>query len=405
MDEDFKADIAQVVDGANSFAIDLYAKVREPAGNLFYSPSSITMALAMTYAGARGETARQLAEALHFTLPPDRLHEAFRALQATTRTGSVELRIGNRLWGQKGYHFLPEFMDITDRCYGAKLADVDFRTAGEQARNEINRWVEQQTANKITDLVPLGALNAMTRLVLTNAVYFLGCWESEFDEENTTLAPFWTTATEHSPVSMMSQTKHFMYGEFDDLRVLELPYRSRAYELQDYEDKFGKGQRYVEIPDGGSDFAMVILLPRKMDGLKEIESRLSSTTLQQFVKLKPSPVDVQIPKFHVESSFLLGEALNSLGMKDAFILGGADFSGISDDPEGLYLGTVIHKAFVDVNKKGTEAAAATAAMMVGGSAMRPEPPKVFRADHPFLFVIRDRKTRLIHFIGRVANPS
>src|ERR1035438_3369511 len=160
MDDDLKPDLARVVDHTNHFALDLYAKLNDPAGNLFFSPSSITLALAMTVAGARGETARQMAEAVRFALPPDQLHEAFRALQASTRTGSVDLRIANRLWGQRGYHFLPEFMEITERCYGAKLADVDFRAAPEQAREEINRWFEQQTANKITNLISPDTLTA-----------------------------------------------------------------------------------------------------------------------------------------------------------------------------------------------------------------------------------------------------
>jgi serpin B len=403
--EDLKADLARVVDKTNHFALDLYAKLNEPAGNLFFSPSSITLALAMTVAGARGETARQMAEAVRFALPPDQLHEAFRELQASTRTGSVDLRIANRLWGQRGYHFLPEFMEITEWCYGAKLADVDFRAAPEQAREEINRWIEQQTANKITNLISPGVLNEMTRLVLANAVYFLGAWESEFKEANTKTAPFWTTPSEQSPVSMMSQTGHFMFGEFDDLQVLELPYRSRAYEMRHVKTKYYEGEQPVEIPGGGSDFSMCILLPRKIDGIKDIEARLSPATLQQWMKLRACRVEVQVPKFRVESAFSLSDALTSLGMKKAFVLGEADFSGMSDDPEGLFIGAVLHKAFVDVNEKGTEAAAATFVGMIGGSSMRPEPPKVFRADHPFLFLIRDRETQLIHFIGRVVNPT
>ena len=396
-----KADIAQIVESSNDFAIALYSKLaKEVPGNLFFSPSSIMAALAMTFAGADGETAREMADVLHFTLPADRLHEAFRQLRQSTRTGGVELRIANRLWGQRGYHFLPEFLETTDRCYGARLADVDFRGAAEVAREQINKWIEDQTAQKIKDLIPPGMLDSMTRLVLTNAVYFLGCWEHEFAEAATKDAPFWITPHDQHAVSMMHQTERFVYGESDGLQSLGMPYRKSKTEFR--RSKAGS----VEVSEDtniDSDLAMFIVLPRRIDGITEIEARLSPSTLQQWTTLDSRRVEIRIPKLRIDSAFMSGTTLGSMGMRKAFSRE-ADFSRMSDDPEGLCVSEVIHKAFVDVNEKGTEAAAATAVVMRALSASRPEEPKVFGADHPFLFLIRDQETRLIHFIGRLTDP-
>src|SRR5262249_16277854 len=281
----------------------------ETSGNLFMSPSSVIFALAMTYAGAKNETARQMASVLRFDLPSDRLHEALRALRANTRTGGIELRIANRLWAQKGYHVLAEFLDTTERCYGTQLGEVDFRTSAEKARQQINRWIEEQTANRITDLVPPRALDEMTRLVLTNAIYFLGCWESEFDAANTRLSTFWTTPTEQVPTSMMTQTGYFNSSMNDDLQALEMPYRSRTFEVRPA--KFGNTEvrQLLQVPDGGSDFAICILLPRKIDGLKDIEARLSPATIHEWTTLRACHVDVQVPRYRVESMFSLNKAL------------------------------------------------------------------------------------------------
>ncbi len=394
--------MVEIVESCNCFAFDLHSKLASKPGNLFFSPSSIAMALAMAMVGASEETAEEMAEALHSTLPENRFHEGFRELRKATKTGGVELTLANRLWGQRGYNFLPEFLEATERCYGARLAEVDFCAAAEEARLQINAWVEEQTAEKIRDLIPAGMLDPLTRLVLTNAIYFKGSWNHEFDEADTAAAPFWTAPGTAHPVQMMHQTESLRCGEFDRLQVLEIPYRESQIEFRSPQAGHVEA---VEIPDSGSDLVMCILLPRRIDGLQEVESRLTTATFREWTTLRTCEVDASIPRFRIESSFLLNEPLASLGMQQAFSPEEADFSRMSDEPEGLFIAAAIHKAFVDVNEKGTEAAAATAIVMMERCAKVFEEPKVFRADHPFLFLIRDRKTRLIHFIGRVVNPE
>jgi serpin B len=270
----------------------------------------------------------------------------------------------------------------------------------EEVRSQINEWVEKQTAGKIKDLVRAGMLDAMSRLVLTNVIYFRGSWEHEFIENATNEAPFWTAPNEQHSIPMMRQTANFSYGEFDDLQVLEMPYRSASHELWPLQDK-ERLMQAAEIPGGGSELAMMILLPRRIDGLKEIEARSPPSMLRNRMNLQSCQVEAQIPKFRIGSSFMLSESLQSMGIRRAFSMEDADFSRMADDPTGLYISAAVHKAFVDVNEKGTEAAAATAMVMRPGCAMRQDPPKTFRADHPFLFLIRDRNTRLIHFMGRM----
>jgi serpin B len=398
-------DMAEVVESCNRFAVDLLAKLASEPGNLFFSPSSIATALAMTLAGARQETAEELRKVLHLTLPEHMFHEGFLELRKVSRTGSVELRSANRLWGQRGYHFLPDFLEITERCYRARFAEVDFRTAAEEARQRINAWVEDQTARKIRDLISPEVLTPLTRLVLTNAIYFKGSWEHEFDEVNTHEEAFWTAPGVSHSVAMMLQMAELRYGEIDGLQVLELPYRSRSIEWRPTKHGDIQGMEPVEIPGSGSDLVLSILLPRGNPGLREIERRFTTAHLQEWTNLRTCLVEASIPKFRIESGFLLNEALESLGMRKAFLVEEADFSRVSDDPEGLFLSAALHKAFVDVNEKGTEAAAATAVALAGRGRMEPQQPRIFRADHPFLFLIRDRATRLSYFVGRVANPA
>jgi serpin B len=393
-------DRAAVVESCNRFALNLHSRFADQPGNLFLSPASIATALAMTYAGAGGQTAGEMAEVLCMTLPESRFHVGFRDLRAAMRTGAIELRSANRLFGQRGYSFLPAFLQTTERCYGARLAEVDFTSATEEARQQINAWVEEQTAQKIRDLVPPGVLTALTRLVLTNAVYFNGHWEHEFDENETSEAPFWTAPGRPAPAQMMQQWNEFEYGEFDGLQVLELPYREKLVEFRVNERGY---HTEFEIPDSGSDLAMCFLLPRRKDGLPEIESRLTPATLLQWTTLRTRNVLAAIPRFRIESDFRLDETLKSLGMPRAFSLVQADFTRMSDNPEGLYLAAALHKAFVDVNEEGTEAAAAT--VVVGMARGGYEEPVTFRADHPFLFLIRDRATRLLHFLGRCVSPA
>ena len=398
-------DIQQLVTANNLFAVDLYSHLASNMdGGLFFSPSSISLAFAMAYAGAGDDTASEIADVMHFQLPPERLHEAMKRLQQDTRKGGVELRIANRFWGQGDYRFLADFLQITEEFYGAPLVDADFVGAAENTRMEINDWVANQTGQKIKDLIPSGSFNEFTRLVLANAIYFLGSWDNEFEEDETVDADFRVTTDQTHSTRMMRQTDYFRYGDFDDMQVLEMPYRSRTIELKTVNYGEFEGQEEVEIPGGGSDFAMTFFLPRKVDGIRDLETQLSVATIQKWTTLRSCEVSVQIPKFRMESTHLLNEALQALGMEKSFLIDKANFSGMSDNPEGLFIGAAIHKAFVDVNEKGTEAAAATAMMMAGGCAMEPDPPKEFIANHPFVFMIRDRRTRQIHFMGRVCSP-
>jgi len=370
--------VEAAVRGNTEFALALYQKLRTVEGNLFFSPYSISTALAMTYAGARGDTATQMAQALHFFLDQEQLHPAFASLEArlgeTGREGQVQLRVANALWPQKGYPLLEAFLALTKRYYGVEVRAVDYGDT-ETARATINRWVEDNTEHKIKDMIPPGVLNAVTLLVLVNAIYFKGNWASPFDEGLTRDERFWVTPGEAVRVPMMSKTHEYRYGERDGLQVLELAY-------------------------AGGDLSMVVLLPKEVDGLAEVEERLSVENLGKWTeRLWQSEVQVLLPRFEITFPFSLNEVLISMGMVDAF--GDADFSGM-DGSKVLYISAVLHKAFVAVNEEGTEAAAATAAMMrTMGISL---PPPVFRADHPFVFLIRERSTGSVLFLGRVANP-
>ena len=337
-----------VVQGNNAFALALYAKLRaEDQGNLFLSPYSISTALAMTYAGAKGKTAAEMAEVLHFTVPQEQLHPAFAALTAKLhgdiKKEGYQLRIANRLWGQAGYHFLPTFLQVTRDHYGAELAQVDFAQNTEAARHTINAWVEEKTEKKIKDLIAQGVLDSGTTLVLTNAIYFKGDWQRKFEAKATKDAPFLLTPQEKVTVPMMRQRGKFAYGVVGKVQVLELPYV-------------------------GKDLSMFVLLPKEVDGLADLEKSLSVETLNTWTSgLREQTVEVLLPKFKMTSGFRLEKVLGSMGMPLAFS-GEADFSGMTGK-RGLFISAVIHKAFVDVNEEGTEAAAATAVVMQGtGSA-------------------------------------
>lgn len=378
-------DALAVAEGNRRFALDLYAKLRtEQAGNLFFSPSSLSTALAMTYGGARGETASQMAGSLHFTLPGDRLHAAFAALNdvwnSPEEAAGYRLRVANRLWGQSGLEFRQEFLALTRERYGAELARVDFAGDTERARLMINRWVDEQTEGKILDLVPAGALDALARLVLTNAVYFKGDWARPFDRGATADTPFFLGAGAQVDVPLMSRQDDLRYWAGDGLKALEMPY-------------------------GPGDLSMVVLLPDEVDGLPALEGKLSAENLARWLSaLRRRKVVVHLPRFRMTSQFLLNAPLEALGIRAAFSRAEADFSGMAERG-GLSLGAVLHKAFVDVNEEGTEAAAATAVVMRATLARMPEPPATFRADHPFLFLIRDNRTDSLLFLGRLVDPS
>ena len=379
-----------VVQGNNKFALDLYAKLQDADGNLFFSPYSISTALAMTYAGARGQTATQMADALRFPVgnQPSSLDsqqfasefgKLIKDLNTRGEDGAYELTVANALWGQKGYGFLAEFLELVEKHYSSRLNEVDFAAATETARLTINAWVEKKTNEKIKNLIAEGVLDSMTRLVLTNAIYFKGNWAQQFKEDRTKEAPFTLSDGQKVDVPMMNQTTKFGYLETETLQGLELPYAD-------------------------NELSMIVLLPKELDGLSELEKSLTLDNLSQWQsKLSKREVVVSIPKFKLTSQFSLASVLKAMGMTDAFSKS-ANFSGMNGKRD-LFISAVIHKAYVDVNEEGTEAAAATAVTMRLTSIGPADRPPVFRADHPFLFLIRDNQSGSILFIGRVMNPK
>ncbi len=401
-----KPSLDKLVSDSNVFAFRLFAQLaqNEPA-SLFLSPSSISAALAMTYAGAAGETAKEFETALGYSLQGNDLHQAYQELAEVTRTGGIEFRTANRLWGQTGYHFLEEFLRTTETSYGAGLGEVDYQHATEAACLEINSWVEEQTAGRIKDLVSPRVLDETTRLVLTNAVYFLGNWHDPFDEQHTRDEDFVEASGATSVVSMMHKTSDLRYGESASVKLLELPYQSYGTETRTV---MVGGEPYEEViptEEGGSDFAMLILLPTVIDGIDDLTRDLATGGFAELPPIEECEVRVAVPKFRMESAFSLGDQLQAMGLRQAFS-DDADFSKMTDNPMGLKITEVIHQAFVEVSEEGTEAAAATGVMMAAECAFEEPPvPKVFRADHPFVFLIRDNATKLIHFIGRYMGPD
>jgi len=379
------AEKAAIAESVNTFGLALYGEVRGGKGNLFLSPYSISSALAMTYAGAGGPTADEMAETL--ALPADwlarsdRIHAAFAHLNADLNAEGkpYELTVANRLWGQVGYGFLPAFLAVLGEHYGAGLQEVDFARRTEAARETINTWVQKQTRDRIKDLIPPGGVQPLTRLVLTNAIYFNGTWEHQFEKKRTKDADFSVSAANKVTVPMMYQTKHFRHADCGTFQMLEMPYK-------------------------GNELAMVVLLPKQTGGLPALEGQLSAPMLAERVRsLKYERVRVYLPRFTMTWRALLAAVLKKMGMVLAFNASKADFTAMNGGKEPLWIDEVIHKAFVDVNEEGTEAAAATAVVMIGTG--RPTQPVIFRADHPFLFLIRDTRSGAILFMGRVMNPK
>jgi serpin B len=377
-------DDAAVAQANNQFGFDLYGQLDKASSgdNLFFSPSSISLALAMTAAGAKGQTESEMAGVLHLTDRLPQAHAAYHAMlerwNARGEKRGYELRIANRLWGQKGHDFLQSYLTLTRQDYGAEMGRLDFAQTAEAARQVINAWVEKQTADKIKDLIPPGAIDRSTSLVLTNAIYFKGDWMLPFKKDATRDADFTVSAEQKVKVPLMTEKEHLPYMEDESLQAVELPYK-------------------------GSGLTMLLLLPKKIDGLTELEKSLSAAKIDQVrTKLKAQPTIIYLPRFKFEASFSLKKTLQTLGMSLAFS-SGADFSGM-DGQKDLSISAVIHKAFVDVNETGTEAAAATGVMMARSAAPSQTPPAVFRADHPFVFMICDRQQGSILFLGRMINP-
>jgi serpin B len=375
-----------VAQGNNAFACDLYARLSKSKGNLFFSPYSISSALAMTYAGAKGQTTQEMATTLHLDLPADHLHAGFAELQQrlTTVPGApCRLSVANALWGQKGLTFLPAFLKVTTEQHKAGLSLLDFAQQSETSRQTINAWVEKQTGGKIKDLLQPGDLSADTRLVLTNAIYFQAEWAHKFPVGETQSEDFTLATGATVQVPMMAKDEELAYGEGDGFQIVALPYQD-------------------------STLSLVVVLPTKCDGLPVLEKALTAAKLNEWLKtLAPHQVDLKLPRFKTTTRFELSQVLAALGMPTAFT-DDADFSGMSTQ-EKLHLSKVIHQAFVDIQEKGTEAAAATAVATSRGIATRfasdPLPAAVFHAERPFLFLIRDNATGSIVFLGRVMNPQ
>jgi len=379
-----------LVTGQNKFALDLYANLKSREGNLFFSPYSISTCLAMAYSGARGNTAKQMANTLHFDFAPTQtagpmgeLEKQLNAPQSQTWHDWVELHTANGLWAQQGHPFLPAFITAAQQDFDASVQQVDFQTQSEPVRNDINTWVSEKTKGKITDLFPKGSLNPDSRLVLVNAIYFKRKWRTVFETNDTTDAQFYTRATIPVQVRMMSMTEDFRYADTNGLQLLEIPYFNGGY---------------------GGELSMIILLPEKIDGISKLEKILNTLSLKSWMSLLDEKrVRVFIPKFKTTQEFSLGNNLQTMGMRDAFS-DDADFSGI-DGMRDLYISAVVHKAFIDVNEQGTEATAATGSMLDTAGIPRSNPPPVFRADHPFIFFIWDTQAGSILFLGRVNDPT
>jgi serpin B len=378
-----KVDTRDVVKGNNQFAFELYHRLSGKQGNVFLSPYSISTALAMTSAGARGKTAEQIQEVFHFPAQGE-LHPGVAALRHEINSASgkrkYQLSTANALWGAKGYPFRPEFLNLAKDEYGAELTNLDFAADPEGARQTINGWVEKETQDKIKDLIGRDVLAPDTRLVLTNAIYFKGMWELPFKKGATKDQPFRTAGGARPKVPLMSQTAHFGYAETDDYQALQMPY-------------------------AGDRLALLVLLPKK-DDLAGLEKELSASFVAGVVgKMGHERVEVHVPRFKTTAEFELSATLKAMGMPLAFS-DGADFSGMTvSRQESLMLSKVIHKAFVDVNEEGTEAAAATAVIArPTAAAVSPKPVPVFRADHPFVYLIRDTRNGSVLFLGRLADP-
>jgi serpin B len=381
-------DLEGLVSGNTAFAFDLYQAVRSAPGNLVYSPYSISLAFAMVYGGAVGETARQMAEVLHYDLPPAKFHPAFNALDldlarrpGQTASGDEEdrfiLNIANSYWAQKDYSFLPAYLDLVALNYGAGMHLVDFAHAPESARNQVNDWVSDQTNKRIQDILPQGSVSPDVVLVLANAIYFKAHWADEFDAGFT-----------------RPRTFHLLDGSTVEVPMMEKPLD------ETYAYAAGDGWQAVSLPYKGGLADMVILLP-ELGTLDAFESGLTAEKYQVVVSaLESQQVILSLPKFKFDAKLGLKDILTGMGMQDAFTEYVADLSGM-DGTHMLYLSDAFHKAFLAVDEKGTEAAAATGAIAVPSSV--PSGAKM-QIDRPFIFFIRDVPTGTVLFMGRVVDP-
>nr|ACC62103.1 SCCA2/SCCA1 fusion protein isoform 1 (predicted) [Rhinolophus ferrumequinum] len=381
------------------FAYDLFQQFRKSEKeNIFYSPLSITSALAMTYLGSRGQTASTMQKVLHFNevtentkgeatkVPVEKsgdVHYQFQKLltELNKPTDDYELNIANRLYGEKKFQFLQEYKNNVKKFYLASVESVDFVNAAEESRMMINSWVESQTNEKIKNLFPEDSLDSSTILVLVNAVYFKGQWNEKFDPKNTEQGEFWQNKDTSKPVQMMKQTSYFNFTSLEDVqaKILEIPYK-------------------------GEDLSMLLLLPNEIDGLQKLEDQLTAEKLIEWTSsqnMSKRKVELRLPRFKVEESYALGDTMRALGMGNAFTPGDADFSGMTGS-RGFVLSQIVHKSFVEVTEEGTEAAAATG-IVIGRTSVQMY--EHFHCDHPFLFFIKHNETNSILFFGRISTPD
>lgn len=380
-----QTEIESLIDGNNTFAFDLYQQLVNNDDNLFYSPYSISVALAMTYAGARSETAQEMANTLHYYPSQDKLHPVLNWLdiELAKRGRSAQgkddegfrLNIVNAIWGQENYHFMDDFLDVLAENYGAGLRIVDFINSTEQSRKIINEWVSQQTEERIEELIPQGAIDALTRLVLTNAIYFNAAWMYPFDEKNTVDGDFNLLSGDTVTVPMMNQSELLNHMKGENYQVVELPYDGNELSM------------LLIMPDEGSFYSFEQSLDNEL--INDIISELGN---KQAV--------LSMPKFEFRSELDLAQILPAMGMPTAFS-GMADFSGMTGNQD-LFIIDVIHEAFVSVDEAGTEATAATAVIMKLTAAQE---MVTISLDNPFIFLIRDIKTGSVLFVGRVLNPE
>lgn len=367
-----------VVDANNQFASDLYSKYKSKEGNIFFSPFSVSTALAMTYEGAKGKTAEEMQAVLHLPVDKQKIRSDFVSIygEINKENKAYMLTNANVLWVQKDYPFISNYYSTVDTYYKGKVTNLDFKTETEKSRVTINNWVENQTYNKIRNIIPPGILTSDTRLVLTNAIYFKANWSNQFDPQNTRDVKFYVNSNVSVNSKMMHQLSYFNYIETSNLQILEMEYL-------------------------GNDLSMLVILPRE-NNLNQIENIFNKENLTEWKKyMTGKEVEVTFPKFKFETKYFMANDLAEMGMPAAFKFPDADFTGMSPTGE-LYIGEVIHQTFVEVTEYGTEASAATVEIMPGAI---PEPPKIFNADHPFIFLIQQKSTGNILFIGRLTDPS
>ena len=380
--------VKQLVAVNSKFAFDLYSQLRKDSDgqNVFFSPVSISIALAMTYLGAREKTEAEMKQALRLAEMggnADKAHDAFAELNTILQTGSASsytLRTANRLFARKSYTFLEDFIKSTRKYYQAESQTLDYAGDADGSRKVINAWVEEQTANKIQELIPTGVIDGNTAMVLVNAIYFKGDWLEKFKPEVTKTEKFKLNEQEEVDVRMMH-----MYGE---------KYRYNRSEELDCQ--------VVELPYVGKHLSMLIVLPNKPAGITELEDKLSPEEFNKLTtQMAKVEVNLSVPRFKLEDQFKLNDALSALGMNDLFVAGKADLSGM-DGTKKLFASAVVHKSFIEVNEEGSEAAAATAVMI---QLMCMPIVMDFHANHPFLFFIRDNRSGGILFMGRLSRPT